>query len=64
MKILFNIQYLLNPISKHYETNLVDSYLMRALPTTVPRAWHEMWWLGSVVAGEILADKQTTFLHK
>jgi hypothetical protein len=51
--MLFNIQYLLNPISKHYETNLVQPYSMRA--------WQQQYqehgnrcggW------GEILADKQ------
>jgi hypothetical protein len=47
MTILFNIRYLLNPILEHYETNLVHPLLDEGLPTTVPRAWLEMWWLGS-----------------
>ncbi len=47
MTILFNIRYLLNPILKHNETNLVHPVLDKGLPTTVPRAWQEMWWLGS-----------------
>jgi hypothetical protein len=62
MKILSNIQYLLNPISKHYETNMVHpSILDEGFANNSTKREHGTRCGGW---GEILADKQTTFLHK